>query len=265
MSLHCGIDTCAFERSGGFRFMHSVPPDLIRSISIETSGPIASVALGLGDRLVAEESFAATVGHAGSLLLSAEELCGKMGWRPADLHECYVSIGPGSFTGLRVAVTFARHLALAARVRLVAVPTLQAIAWNLIDESNDSERNVSVFVEAKKGMVFAASFAIDGKNVRSIDAPEMVAPDDYLARAPRPLVVAGRGVAPFIDLVCTRGADVAPESTWPPLARGIFALGRLKSQSGAFTHPAELVPLYVRRPEAEELWEKRQASTPQVP
>lgn len=244
--------------------MTLVPPVLIRSISIETSGPIASVALGLGDKVIAEKSFSATVGHAGSLLLSADELCRDAGWRPADLNECYLSIGPGSFTGLRVAATFARHLALAADVRLVAVPTLQAIAWNLIGEPGQGASTVAVFVEARKGMVFAATFAIERGNVRPGDGPEMVIPADYLARAAQPLIVAGRGVAPFIELVRGQGADVAPESTWTPLARGVFALGRLKSQIGAFTNAIELVPLYVRRPEAEELWEKRQTSPPQT-
>ena len=232
--------------------------DHIRSISIETSSAVASVALGQGDRVISEKTFSATIGHGSSLIPTADELCRAAGWRPADLQECYISIGPGSFTGLRVAVTFARHVALAAGVQLVAVPTMEAIAWNLLDGAASGSRQVAVFVEAKKGMVFAATFAIDSGTVQTLAGPEMVAPAEYLARAPRRLTVTGSGAGKFIDLIRSHGADIAGDSSWTPTARGIFALGRGRALAGHLTAPAELVPLYVRRPEAEELWEKRQ-------
>lgn len=241
--------------------MVHTPTNPIRSISIETSGSVASVALGLGDQLISARNFAATVGHGSSLLPTLDELCRAAGLRPTDVQECYVSIGPGSFTGLRVAVTFARHLALASGARLVAVPTMEAIAWNLIDAVEPAAgHRVAVFVEAKKGMVFAASFSIDSGAVQSIDGPAMVTPAEYLERAGRPLIVTGSGAASCIELIHSLGANVAAESVWTPQARGVFALGRARARAGHFITPTELVPLYVRRPEAEELWEKRQKS-----
>lgn len=231
--------------------------DVVRSISIETSGPTASIALGIGDQVVLERAFNASVGHAGSLLPLADEMCREIKWRPADLNECHVSIGPGSFTGLRVAVAFARHLALANGARLVAVPSQEVIAWNLTRTTNHDPRCVAVFLEAKKGMVFAALFVVEPAIVRSVKGPEMVPPADYLQAAPRPLIVSGTGCASHKELIHTAGAVVADEAAWTPQARGLFELARLGAREGQFTPSAQLVPLYVRRPEAEELWDRR--------
>lgn len=231
--------------------------DGVRSISIETSGPVASVALGIGDQLLIERTFAASIGHAGALLPTVDELCRESGWRPADLNDCYVSIGPGSFTGLRVAVAFARHLALAVGVRVVAVPTLEVIAWNLANEAVPDLQHIAVFLEAKKGMVFAALFAYDRGVIQSLKDPEIVTPADFLQQAPRPLIVSGSGCRTWSDLIHAEGAGVADESAWTPRAAGVFALGRIRARAGEFTLPAQFVPQYVRRPEAEELWEKR--------
>ncbi len=245
--------------------MVPVPADQVRSISIETSGPTASVALGQGDQILFEQSFAANVGHGGSLIPAADQLCRSAGWQPKDLHECYVSVGPGSFTGLRVAVAFARHLALAADVRIVAVPSMAAIAWNLTEGPEQRNQTVAVFIEAKKGMVFAATFALERGEVRSLDGPEIVQPAEYLATAPRPMTITGAGAASYGNLLREQGAEIANESTWTPRAHGIFALGRKLARAGQFTDPNHLTPLYVRRPEAEELWEKRQQASTGLP
>jgi len=231
--------------------------DEVRSISIETSGPTASIALGLGDQVLLERPFSASVGHAGSLVPLADDLCRKAGWRPADLNECHLSIGPGSFTGLRVAVAFARHLALATGARLVAVPSMEIIASNLTGAARHDSRNAAVFLEARKGMVFAAMFAMEAGSIRTVSGPEIVVPADYLQAAPRPLIVSGSGCAFYKDLISAQGADIADESAWTPRARGLFELGRMRARKGQLTPPSQLVPLYVRRPEAEELWEKR--------
>src|SRR5205085_6075783 len=95
-----------------------------RILALETSGAAGSVAAADGELLLAEESLSSTARHAADLLPAMDRLCIRVGWRPGDIAQCYVSIGPGSFTGLRVAVTCARHLALATGVTLIAVPTL---------------------------------------------------------------------------------------------------------------------------------------------
>lgn len=236
------------------------PPNAPRVIAVETAGPIGSVTVALGGQLLAERTFAATAGHGRDLLPLADELCREAGWRPADLNDCYLSIGPGSFTGLRVAVAFARHLALACGTRIVAVPTLESIAWNWMNPNPGQPGPIAVWVEAKKGMVFAARFEVVNEALHALDEPSMIVPSEYLARSPRPAIVTGSGVAQHLQAIRDLGLEVAPEHLWPSNARGILALGTFHAQSGCYTEPTALTPMYVRRPEAEELWEKRQAS-----
>ena len=97
-------------------------------LAIETSGRIGSVALGFGDRVAQVRTFSTTHHHAVELLLTADALCREHGVSPGSLDELYVSGGPGSFTGLRVGITFARTLAWAGRVKTVASPACRA-AW----------------------------------------------------------------------------------------------------------------------------------------
>ena len=112
--------------------MEPTPVTEERIIAVETSGRKGSVALAAGPLVVATRTFATNVEHARELLPSVDSLVHEQGWTPRSLTQCHLSIGPGSFTGLRVAVTFARLLATASDVRICAVPTLD-VAWSARD------------------------------------------------------------------------------------------------------------------------------------
>ncbi len=101
-------------------------------LAIETSGRIGAVALARGADLERTAEFRADHNHAVELLPTISRLCTEAGWNPGDLEHLYLSIGPGSFTGLRIAVTLARTLALAVQVKIVAVSTLKVLAQNAL-------------------------------------------------------------------------------------------------------------------------------------
>ena len=92
------------------------------SIAIETSCRIGGLALGKGDQLLTVETFDASQRHATILVARLEAMLETANLNPGDLSELYISVGPGSFTGLRVGVTVARTLAqFVAGLRCVAV------------------------------------------------------------------------------------------------------------------------------------------------
>src|SRR5438874_13743504 len=101
-----------------------------RIIAIETSGRTGSVAIAHGPGLLAVRELPATMRHAAELMPAIRELVRAQGWQPAEIDHVYVSLGPGSFTGLRIAVAMARALAQAVGCRLVGVPSLDVIAEN---------------------------------------------------------------------------------------------------------------------------------------
>ena len=227
-------------------------------IAIETSSRVGSVALAAGPLLIAERAFATQTEHGRELIPTLDALCREQGWRPGEISQCYVSIGPGSFTGLRVAVTFARSAALSGNLRICAVPTLAVIAENCTSLSPPPSR-VAVILDAKRQQVFGGIFDFIDGAYRAEAAARLAGPGEILSAAPMPRAVIGEGIAFHREAVTQSGVAIVEESLWTPRAAMVHRIGRRMAQRGEFTTARSLLPLYIRRPEAEELWEKRQA------
>jgi len=231
-----------------------------RIMAVETSGRRGSVTVAEGPRRLAEEHFPTDRDHARELIPAADRACRAAGWRPRDLQQCYLSIGPGSFTGLRVAVAFARHLSLAVGARICAVPTLDVIAEN-VHPVHDAVTRLAVVLDAKRGQVFGAVYEPrqDGAgrpHWSRVAGPSLVTPAELLTSF-APIVVIGEGAEYHRAGVETAGGTIASERWWWPTAACVHELGMRLAAEGRFTHLRDLVPFYLRRPEAEELWEKR--------
>ncbi|MCB9852640.1 MAG: tRNA (adenosine(37)-N6)-threonylcarbamoyltransferase complex dimerization subunit type 1 TsaB [Phycisphaerales bacterium] len=237
--------------------MQNEPP---RILAIETSGRRGAVALGIGANLLEEVVFATDRERARDLLPCIDEAVRRQGWRPGQVQHCYVSVGPGSFTGLRVAVTFARHLALATGCKLCAVPTMDVMALNAL-ALDPAPELVATFLDARKDQVFAAAFRRANHIFQSLDVVRMSAPAEFLNELARPIVVLGEGVVHHRTAIEAAGGIVADESLWRPTASSVLTLGWRMAQAGRFVAPQDLVPAYVRRPEAEEVWDRRQAES----
>src|SRR3954463_5706471 len=143
------------ERSAGG---YDPPRTMARGIAIETSGRIGSIATVLDGAVLAEEQFAHGLQHAAQILPIIDRLCRGQQWSARDVEQLYVSVGPGSFTGLRIAVTLAKTMALATGVKLVAVPSVAVLAANAPDEA----RHLIIVLDAKRGQIFTARFERTG-------------------------------------------------------------------------------------------------------
>jgi tRNA threonylcarbamoyladenosine biosynthesis protein TsaB len=134
-----------------------------RLAAIDTSTMLGSVALFEDGRLVAEESTRVSNAHGESLLPMVSRAFEKIGWRPADATRWGVGIGPGSFTGVRVAVATVKGIALATGADLVGVTSLDAVAYGYEDEGTGPEQEGTavvsllpagredVFLQARRG------------------------------------------------------------------------------------------------------------------
>ena len=125
-----------------------------RALAIETSGRIGSVALVDGETVVTEEQFPHGLKHAAEIVPMLDRLCRGHGWSPRDVEQVYISVGPGSFTGLRIGITLAKTMALATGVKLVAVPTVRVLAENGPQEA----KNLIIVLDAKREQIFTARF-----------------------------------------------------------------------------------------------------------
>ncbi len=120
---------------------------------METSSRTGSVALGIEGELVRSLLLGPSGRYAAELVARMDELLTPESLRPTDVTDVYVSVGPGSFTGLRVGITAARTLAqMIPSLRLVAVPTPLAIAENV---SQMDWEHLGVLLAAKEKIVHA--------------------------------------------------------------------------------------------------------------
>ena len=227
-------------------------------LGIETSGAFGSVALGLGDTVCGRYEFATPRAHAVDFLPAIARLCRTHDVEPADLAYVFLSIGPGSFTGLRIGVSAARMIALSTHAKIVGVPTLTVIAQNanLLPEPPAS---VTVLLDAQRQRVYAASFQRISGIYQCDSAAEEVNPVSYLAKRPEGCAALGEGVMAHRGVAERCGLIGLPEGLYRARAETVYALGVRMAQNAEIVHPRMLVPNYIRRPEAEERWEQRQA------
>jgi tRNA threonylcarbamoyladenosine biosynthesis protein TsaB len=124
-------------------------------LAIETSGRIGSIAVGFGKDLSDEKTFSAPLRHSAELFDTIIELLNKFDKKPKQTNLVFISNGPGSFTGIRISVTVAKMMALAAESKIVAVNTSDAMAMNVDDIKI---KKAATIIDAKRGQFFIAVF-----------------------------------------------------------------------------------------------------------
>ena len=226
------------------------------ALAFDTSTVRGDIALGDGAEILGTQSLAGPRKHAVEFLPSMAALCEAHSVRPAEIRRVYVSIGPGSFTGLRIGLTTARMIALANDAAIAGVGTLEVIAQNAA-RLPDPPRRVAVILDAKRKRVYAATFQWEDDHYAPECAPAEVDPHDFLGRQDRGCAVLGEGVVHHPEAVQASGLTILPESLFAPRAETVYRLGLLRCDAGAVIDRRVLTPLYVRPPEAEERWAQR--------
>ena len=222
-------------------------------LSIETATGCGSVSLTEGGfrdgRLRAECSCQPDITYSRRLLGSVAWLIEAAGVHWHDLDGIAVSIGPGSFTGLRIGMAAAKSIAMAAGKPLIGVPTLDALAL----ACSGSDLMIGSVLDARKQQVYAGFYRIgpDGPP-RRITGPMVVNPSDLLKHVSEPVLLTGPGAAVYRQSFT--GLDnvrILPPMLASPRAAFVGLLaGRMLSE-GRTMDPASAAPLYVRASDAE--------------
>jgi len=225
------------------------------TLAIETSQRLGSVALRDCGGVLHVEALAETARHDDDLLPAIDRLVRGAGLRPADLRGGVVgvSIGPGGFTGLRIAISTARMFAETLGVRIVSVPSALVAAESFSGRVSIlcalASKNETAWCARLEGSETGGGWQIVGRpGVRDAGALELsgieaMLADDHLPESFR-AACAVAGVA-IVEPSFTAAACLAVTER---LMRGGAA---------AFTDPLTLLPLYPRPPEAVTLWESR--------
>ena len=221
-----------------------------RSLAIETSGRIGSVALADDSGLLAESQFPHGLQHAAEIIPMIDRLCREQKWSPRDLEELYVSAGPGSFTGLRIGITLAKTMAFATGLRLVAVPTVRV----LVENAPADARHVIIVLDAKREQIFTARFEREGDEWIEREGAHLDSLPAMLERSPRPVHLLGEGIPYHQKFIPADDSSISvtPVEFWRARAAVVAMLGKRLAERKEFADSDQLTPIYIRLPEAEE-------------
>jgi tRNA threonylcarbamoyladenosine biosynthesis protein TsaB len=225
----------------------SVTVTRMRILAIDTALPAVSACVLTEGATTpeAEETLAMERGHAEALLPLIERVMAKVEGGFSALGRVAVTVGPGSFTGLRVGIAAARAIALAWELPAVGVSTLAALAAPLILE--DKPETIVVAIDAKHGHVYFAAFHGDG---RLFSAPRFAdARSAVEALGGGPLRLAGSGASMLAIAAWSHG--LVAEIVGDRIAPDIAFVARL----GLLADPAHAPPrpLYLKAPDAKPL------------
>jgi len=252
-------------------------------LAVETSSRVGSVAIGLGEKLLAETIFSSPMKHSAEIFPAIAGLLERFGKKPQAIEHIYISAGPGSFTGIRIAVTMAKTLHLANAAKIVAVDSLDVTASNVIDlkchdlpvtgheRQTTSDEKVAAILDAKRNQFFIAVYekqltagnakntAEKGLNLNSsvkewkkIFPDSLMTSDEFLEKFAdpcRPIRLLGDGLLYHRDKFKTDGIRFLDEKYWSPRAEKVHLLGWQMALSGRFADPLTLTPNYLLRPD----------------
>jgi tRNA threonylcarbamoyl adenosine modification protein YeaZ len=206
----------------------------MRILALETTDKIGSVAAIADGNPLAELILDRRQRSAQSLLPAVDSLLRQVGWRPADVQLVGVSIGPGSFTGLRVGVTAAKVFAYAVGAEVLGINTSEAIAANCADTPCNE---VSVVVDAQRGELVVQSFVrqADG-SFAPAGAEELLDADVWLAR----LEAVGSGQAAVGSGQSAVGSGQLEVGSRQ--GSGVRGQGSEIHPSSLIPHPSSLIP-----------------------
>jgi tRNA threonylcarbamoyladenosine biosynthesis protein TsaB len=225
------------------------------TLGIETSGFQGSVALTRdGDCLADRTLEKAGRRHAQTLVSEIDRLLKDFGHTANDLNLIAVSLGPGSFTGLRVGIVCAKTLAYATGCQLAAIDTFLAIAEN----SPEHVTEISIVSDAQRQELFVGQYQRDEQNYWQQEQEITVVPgESWLNSLDGPAFVSGTGLKPFesSEFLC----QFLPEECRQPQAAAIAKLGERKQTNGCADEIWSLEPFYLRKSAAEEKWDQRQS------
>lgn len=227
--------------------MHSHP----LTLALELSSPAAQIALGEAGEVIASAEVPGDRSLDGALFPALEALLSGHSRVPSDLGLIAVSIGPGGFTGLRVSIAIAQMLAFALGAAVVGVPTACVVVRETLGGRPVSTADrVGVALATKRGWTWLTEFERSGHVWRLLRDGRLVQEAEVAARSDLELLIADH---PGEAMRAAGREILRPQRS----AEACLREGWAMAGGGGGIPPERLLPIYARRPEAVELWERR--------
>lgn len=220
----------------------------MRILALETTERIGSIALAEGGNLQAQIQLPSDLRTAQSLAPAIQQSLVGVGWTPGDVELVAVTVGPGSFTGLRIGIATAKAFAYAVGAEVLGIDTHETLASAC---PSDVARLASV-IDAQRGQVAARTFQRNGTGqLAALSASELLDVDRWIAS----LTSGTRVTGPILRRIADRlpaDCEPLPPELWQPKAAHVAILAHRQYSAGRRDDLWTLTPVYSRPSAAEE-------------
>ena len=226
----------------------------MRILGIETATNVCSVCILDNSQLIAEYTTNITKTHSQRLMPMLEHVLANIELSPKDIEAIAVSVGPGSFTGVRIGISAAKGMAMALDTQIAGVSTLDGIAYNLMDLYADQ---ICVITDARRKQVYTAIYEREKWKLTE----DMVLPiEELVKKIKKKTIFIGNATTLYAELLkkeLGNLAKIAPQYLSIPRASSIALLGENMLKKGKGVSCFDLKPNYVRLSDAEIKWKEK--------
>jgi tRNA threonylcarbamoyladenosine biosynthesis protein TsaB len=200
--------------------------------------------------------------HAERLAPAIQWCCEQCDVELAQLSAVAIGIGPGMFTGLRVGVTTAKVLAQALRVPTIPIPSLDLLAYPL---RYAAAGLIAATIDARRREIYWAIYRPVPGGVQRASEYELSAPDELAAELEargEDAIVCGDGVLRFASAFAHLGRriTIAGPAHASPSLTALADLARARYEREDFVEPIDVLPMYLRRSDAEIAWDRNEGA-----
>ena len=233
----------------------------MKILAFDSSGLVASVAIVQDDNLIAEYTTNYKKTHSQTLLPMLDEVVRMTETDKKSFDLLAVAAGPGSFTGLRIGSATVKGLALAWDIPVVAVPTLEALAYN----AWGSRRIICPIMDARRRQVYTGLYRFDKDDKMEVlmdqvpmDIDELI---EVLGDRGEEVLFVGDGIDVYADTIrqkMTVPFSFAPAHMNKQRAGSVAAAAKKRYEEGIYTSGDDFAPEYLRQSQAERERAERQ-------
>lgn len=217
-----------------------------RIILIETSTALCSTALVDNGCIVCSRESSEPRAHASKTALFVKDMLDEKGLKVSDCNAVCVSMGPGSYTGLRVGVSTAKGLCFAANLPLIAVDTLETLVWQAFDENlvPTGCRHIIPMIDARRMEVYTAVYTSDKIRTGEIE-PKIIDKDSFADELDAgPVLFIGDGAGKCAETLGRPNASFAQEC---PKASSMLHPALKAFEEKRFENTAYFEPFYLKQ------------------
>lgn len=225
----------------------------MKILALDSSGLVASVAVTEDDNLLGEYTINYKKTHSQTLLPMLDEVAKMIELDLKTVDVIAVSAGPGSFTGLRIGSATAKGLALALDKKIVSVPTVDALAYNIWNCTDV----ICPLMDARRQQTYTGLYTFEDGRMQTLLPQCVVQIEEIINKVNdmgKPVVFLGDGVPVFADFIaqhCKVPYQYAPAHCNKQRAASVAALGAILYGEGKAEPAAEHKPDYLRLSQAE--------------